>query len=262
MGGAFGAAVAGWGVRASELCKPGVAACDACCCCLATSAAMTAAACGVNVDDGGGEGPIAGAAGAVPVAPPAKACSSATAWGLGGAAAGACVPAAFWARAAKTADCEVAAPPVPVAPAASCARIAAACGLGAGAGGGVVATTGPGTAAVGIGAVGSAGGAAGGKATGAAPWAGSPGGAPTASPPNGCLRGRKKHDLKWMIVMVVLMFRQKVVSTFNQVCRIHTKKRGCTRHSRWGLSCGSNGSCDGCKLRRPYLTLNKDVNDG
>lgn len=147
---------------------------------------MTAAACGVNVDDGGGEGPIAGAAGAVPVAPPAKACSSATAWGLGGAAAGACVPAAFWARAAKTADCEVAAPPVPVAPAASCARIAAACGLGAGAGGGVVATTGPGTAAVGIGAVGSAGGAAGGKATGAAPWAGSPGGAPTASPPNGC----------------------------------------------------------------------------
>ena len=156
---------------------------------------MTAAACGVNVDDGGGEGPIAGAAGAVPVAPPAKACSSATAWGLGGAAAGACVPAAVWARAAQTADCDVAAPPVPVAPAASCARIAAACGLGAGAGGGAVATA-PGTAAVG--AVGSAGGVAGGKATAAAPWAGSPGGAPTARPPSGCLGGRKKHDLKWM----------------------------------------------------------------
>jgi len=85
---------------------------------------------------------------------------------------------------------------------------------------------------------------------------------PRLAHPMAALGEEKKHDLKWMIVMVVLMFRQKVVSTFNQVCRIHTKKRGCTRHSRWGLSCGSNGSCDGCKLRRPYLTLNKNVNDG
>ena len=78
--GALGAAVV-WGVSASDDCKPGVA-CEACCC-LATRAAMTAAACGVNVD-GGGVGPIVGAA--VPVAPPANACRSATAWGLGAAA--------------------------------------------------------------------------------------------------------------------------------------------------------------------------------